>query len=81
MTKDSPCELGPYHHGVRRARSPSPPRMKTPSIGINDRPMLDPHIPQTKLEFVYSQLADIVIGLWKSSFSRIASLVQTDGDD
>lgn len=55
--------------------------LNTPGIGLYDRPILDPHIPQTKLEFVYSQMADILLELSKCSFPRIGSLVETDDDE
>ncbi|KAL9127442.1 MAG: hypothetical protein Q9217_003679 [Psora testacea] len=81
-TKDeSPCGLGPFiimdyiehTHDLVDA-------LNTPGLTLNDRPVLDPHISTERLEFVYSQMCDILLELHKHSFTRIGSLSGTDKD-
>jgi hypothetical protein len=82
MTDESPRKLGPFiiMEYIEHAHD-LVDALNTPGIGLYDRPILDPRIPQTKLEFVYSQMADILLELSKCSFPRIGSLVETDEDE
>ncbi|KKK17955.1 hypothetical protein AOCH_007160 [Aspergillus ochraceoroseus] len=52
--------------------------LNTPGLDIKDRPVLDPHIDNDKLEMLYGQLADILLQLSRLSFPRIGSLSQID---
>jgi len=51
--------------------------LNTPSFKPEDRPLLNPDISPEKLEYVYSQMADILLELSAHSFSAIGSLSQT----
>ncbi|RJE21516.1 Phosphotransferase enzyme family [Aspergillus sclerotialis] len=62
------------HHGMAQLRVPGYKR--------GDRPILDPDIGEEKLEFLYGQLADILLELSKPSFDKIGSLAKgADGWD
>jgi hypothetical protein len=82
MTDKSPRGLGPFiimdyidhAHDFVDA-------LNTPGLGLNDRPILDPNIDEAKLEFVYSQMADILLELSKCSFTHIGTLAATDDDE
>jgi hypothetical protein len=50
--------------------------LNTPGRPTNLRGVLDPDIAEEKLEILYRQLADILLGLSMLSFSRIVSLHQ-----
>jgi aminoglycoside phosphotransferase (APT) family kinase protein len=81
MTDESPCGLGPFiimdyiehTHDLVDA-------LNTPGLTLDDRPVLDPQISTERLEFVYSQMSDILLELHKHSFARIGSLTRTDDD-
>ncbi|KAK6851402.1 phosphotransferase family protein [Apiospora arundinis] len=53
--------------------------LKDPALEPDDDHVLDPNIRQPRLEFLYGQMADILLQLSVLRFSRIGSLVQ-DGD-
>jgi hypothetical protein len=82
MADESPQGLGPFiimeyvEHACDLVDV-----LNTPGLSLQDRPILDPDISEDKLEFVYSQLADILLQLSKCSFPMIGSLVETDEDD
>jgi hypothetical protein len=82
MTDESPRGLGPFiiMEDVEHAHD-LVDALNTPGLGFHDRPILDPNISEERLEFVYSQMADILLQLSKCSFSQIGSLVETDEDD
>lgn len=48
--------------------------MRMPGYKRGYRPFLDPNIDETKLEFLYGQVADILLELARPSFDRIGSL-------
>ncbi|RDL41505.1 Uncharacterized protein BP5553_01484 [Venustampulla echinocandica] len=48
--------------------------LNTPGRPLGEKPVLDPHIDEEKLEYVYRQMADIMLQLSKCDFSRIGSL-------
>lgn len=50
--------------------------LNTPTLHIEDRPILDPSIDIDKLEMLYGQLADILIQLSLLSLPKIGSLAQ-----
>ncbi|KAJ5174103.1 uncharacterized protein N7500_002034 [Penicillium coprophilum] len=52
--------------------------LNTPGFTIKDRPILDPHVDDAKLELLYGQFADILLQLSTLRLPRIGSLVQTD---
>jgi aminoglycoside phosphotransferase (APT) family kinase protein len=82
MTDESPRGLGPFiiMEYVEHAHD-LVDVLNTPGLGLQDRPVLDPNISEERLEFVYSQMADILLQLSKCAFPRIGSLVETDDDD
>lgn len=45
-----------------------------PSLGIDDPHILDPNITEPKLEFLYGQMANILLQLSTLTFPRIGSL-------
>lgn len=49
-------------------------QMRAPGYKRGDRPILNAHIEGTKLEFFYSQVADILLELSKPSLDKIGSL-------
>lgn len=52
--------------------------LNDPSRGIGERHRLDPDISEEKLEFLYRQMATIVLQLSTLTFPRIGSLVEDD---
>ncbi|KAI9841099.1 MAG: hypothetical protein M1837_001003 [Sclerophora amabilis] len=84
MTDESPHHLGPFiimdyvEHAYTMTAA-----LNRPDLGWEDRPILDPHVSQDRLEFVYGQMAEILLQLSQLSFPRICSLapVDDDGDD
>lgn len=52
--------------------------LNTPGFAIQDRPVLDPNIDETKLELLYGQLADMLLQFSTLQLPRIGSLAQID---
>lgn len=50
-----------------------------PQRAADKRPVLDPDISEKKLEFLYSQMANILLQLFSLKFPRIGSLVEEEG--
>lgn len=81
MTNESPYCLGPFiimdyiehTHDLVNA-------LNTPGLSLEDRPVLDPQISAERLEYVHSQMCDILLELHKPSFTNIGSLSTTDDD-
>jgi hypothetical protein len=48
--------------------------LNSPGLKREDRPILNPHIPEEKLRFAYSQMADVLPQLSLPSFAQIGSL-------
>ena len=79
---ENPTGLGPFiimdyiehHQNMSRA-------LLDPKRSIDDRPVLDPDIGQEKLEFLYSQMANILLQLSSLNFPRIGSLAQAQEGD
>lgn len=72
---DSPAGLGPFilMEYVTNASNLAT-QLRAPGYKRGDRPILNPHIEDTKLEFFYSKVADILLELSKPSFDKIGSL-------
>lgn len=52
-----------------------------PERAVSERPVLDLEIGEDKLEFLYAQMANILLQLSALEFPRIGSLVENEGDD
>ncbi|RDW67429.1 uncharacterized protein DSM5745_09295 [Aspergillus mulundensis] len=50
----------------------------TPSLKIEDRPILDPSIDEDKLERLYGEMADVLLQLSRVTLPQIGSLTQVD---
>jgi len=78
-THESPHGLGPFimmeyiEHAHNLVTA-----LNKPGLSANDRPVLNPQISSERLEFVYSQMAEILLELSKHSFPRIGSLTEAD---
>ncbi|BCR82773.1 phosphotransferase family protein [Aspergillus chevalieri] len=76
---ESPLNLGPFilmeyiDHDTDLGTA-----LNTPTLNIEDRPILDPSIDIDKLEMLYGQLADILLQLSQLSLPWIGSLAQID---
>lgn len=79
---ENPTGLGPFiimdyiqhHQNMSRA-------LLDPERAISERPVLDPEIGEDKLEFLYAQMANILLQLSTLEFPRIGSLVENEGHD
>ncbi|POR33713.1 Uncharacterized protein TPAR_06097 [Tolypocladium paradoxum] len=79
---ENPTGLGPFiimdyieHHQNMSEQLLDPERP------IDERPILDPEISEEKLEFLYAQMANILLQLSTLKFPRIGSLVEEEGQD
>ncbi|KOC16423.1 hypothetical protein AFLA70_65g003631 [Aspergillus flavus AF70] len=76
-SEDSPAGLGPFvlmeyvGHASNLAT-----QLRAPGYQRGDRPFLDPDNEEEKLEFFYSQIADILLEFSKPSFDKIGSLAR-----
>ncbi|OTB09419.1 hypothetical protein M426DRAFT_6691 [Hypoxylon sp. CI-4A] len=78
---ENPTGFGPFiiMDYVEHERTMSD-ALKDPTLGIDEAHVLDPNITEQKLEFLYGQMANILLQLSTLTFPRIGSLVQeTDG--
>ena len=83
MGDGSPAGLGPFilMEYVEHASNMTA-QLRAPGYERGDRPFLDPNIEEEKLEFLYGQVAGILLELCKPSFDKIGSLVKdTDSWD
>ncbi|MCJ1259931.1 hypothetical protein MMC24_007770 [Lignoscripta atroalba] len=77
MTDESPFGLGPFiimeyiEHACDLVDA-----LNTPGLAIEERPILDPNIAAERLEYVYGQIAHILLQLSKLSFPRIGAPVE-----
>lgn len=55
--------------------------LKSAELPLGQKPVLDPCIDEAKLEYVYGQVADILLQLAKCDFSQIGCLQLPDGND
>jgi hypothetical protein len=76
---DNPTGLGPFiimeyiNHHQNMSRE-----LHDPERPIEKRPILDPDIGQEKLEFLYSQMANILLQLSSLKFPQIGSLIEAE---
>lgn len=63
-----------HHQNMSRA-------LLDPQRAADQRPILDQDISKEKLEFLYSQMANILLQLFSLKFPRIGSLVEDKGQD
>ncbi|KAJ2992102.1 hypothetical protein NUW58_g2287 [Xylaria curta] len=79
-TADNPIGLGPFiimdyiEHHQNMSRE-----LLDPERAPDQRPILNPDIGEEKLEFLYSQIANILLQLSSLKFPRIGSLVEREG--
>ncbi|GAB1191210.1 hypothetical protein APSETT444_000382 [Aspergillus pseudonomiae] len=75
VTMISPLNLGPFilMEYIDHDTDPGA-ALNTPTLNLEDRPILDPSIDIEKLEMLYGQLADILLQLSQLSLPRIGSL-------
>lgn len=81
MTEESPAGMGPFilmeyikhAHNVTAA-------LNTPGLIREDRPILDPNISEVKLEFIYGQMAGILLQLSQLSFDQVGSIEEVDDE-
>lgn len=79
MTDEGPAGMGPFilMDYIRHANNMTD-ELNTPSFKKEDRPILNPHIPEAKLRLAYGQMADILLQLSRSSFSQIGSIEELE---
>ncbi|KAI1429747.1 phosphotransferase family protein [Xylaria sp. FL1777] len=76
---ENPLGLGPFiimdyiEHHQNMSRE-----LLDPKRPANERPVLDPDIGEEKLEFLYSQVANILLQLSSLKFPRIGSLIENE---
>lgn len=77
MGEASPETLGPFilMEYIAHA-SDLASRLRVPGYERGDRPYLNPNIEESKLEFFYAQVADILLELSKPCFDKIGSVVR-----
>ena len=81
MSSEGPAGMGPFilMDYISHAHNMTA-ELNTPGLKREDRPILDPHIPEEKLRFAYSQMAGVLLKLSRHSFDQIGSLEEgTDG--
>lgn len=78
-TDECPGRLGPFiiMEYVKDAQTLSD-AMNLPGLSPQDRPMLDPGIDEQKLVFVYEQIADILLQLYKLTFDKIGAPIELE---
>ncbi|KAM5437060.1 hypothetical protein MferCBS31731_005715 [Microsporum ferrugineum] len=70
-----PCGMGPYTlMEFISSASNLTAKLRKPGYTRQDRPILDPDIDESKLEYLYGQMADIILQLSRCSFSKIGCL-------
>jgi hypothetical protein len=79
MTDESPARMGPFilMEYIRHEHNVTA-ELNTPGFIREDRPILNPEIPETKLKFIYSQMADVLLRLSQPSFGQIGSKREDD---
>jgi aminoglycoside phosphotransferase (APT) family kinase protein len=77
--EESPLELSPFIiMDYIEHKTDMYDALNTPGCPKEERGILDPNINEDTLEFLYSQLAGVLLQLFKNSFPRIGSLTQID---
>ncbi|KAF1951206.1 phosphotransferase family protein [Byssothecium circinans] len=79
--EECPGNLGPFiiMEWVQNAKTLST-MLNLPGLPIEERHLLNPGIDQSKLEFVYEQIADILIQLSRVSFDKIGAPMEVEED-
>ncbi|KJZ76304.1 hypothetical protein HIM_04386 [Hirsutella minnesotensis 3608] len=82
MPEESPGHLGPFTimEWVENAGD-LVDVVNTPGLTLQDPPVLDPDIDEAKLEYAYSQMADVLLQLSQCKHPIIGSLGFPDDDD
>lgn len=81
MGSENPTGLGPLiimdyiDHNQNMSRE-----LLDPELPFNKRPVLNPLIGEEKLEFLYGQMANILLQLSALEFPRIESTVEDEGE-
>ncbi|UNI16483.1 hypothetical protein JDV02_002914 [Purpureocillium takamizusanense] len=75
MTEDSPGKLGPFliMEYIENSGDVTDV-LRRPDQACGEKPVLDPDVDEAKLEYVYSQIADIMLQLSACNFSKIGCL-------
>ncbi|KAF2795268.1 phosphotransferase family protein [Melanomma pulvis-pyrius CBS 109.77] len=81
MTDECPGRLGPFiiMEWVENVETLSD-ALNLPGLSVQDRHLLDPAIAEDKLEFVYEQVADILLQLSKLTFDKIGAPIESEPD-
>ncbi|EHA24092.1 hypothetical protein ASPNIDRAFT_124789 [Aspergillus niger ATCC 1015] len=74
MTKESPKELGPFIIMEHISNEGDFIDALIPGRSRDDRPILDPNVSQERLEWIYGQMADIVLQVSRHSFAEIGCI-------
>jgi hypothetical protein len=79
MGDEGPVEMGPFilMDHISHAHNLTA-ELNTPGFKREDRPILNPDIPQEKLRFAYSQMAGVLLQLSRLSFVQIGSLEEVE---
>ena len=82
MTEESPAQLGAFIiMEYIRNEYDLVDALNNPKLSLEERPVLDPEITEEKLEFIYGQMADILLQLSKRSFDEIGCIAEMDEND
>ncbi|OJJ72679.1 hypothetical protein ASPBRDRAFT_42406 [Aspergillus brasiliensis CBS 101740] len=82
MTEESPNGLGPFIIMEYVANEGDfIDALNVPGRSRDERPMLDPDVSQERLEWVYGQMADIMLQVSRHSFAEIGCIDKADKDD
>lgn len=76
LTEESPRQLGPFIIEEFMEGEDLGDLLKVPTENEADPIMLDPHIDETKLNFVYEQIAGFMLELSLLEFPRIGAIAQ-----
>ncbi|GLB05392.1 hypothetical protein AtubIFM57258_000673 [Aspergillus tubingensis] len=82
MTEESPKGLGPFiimEHISNEGDFID--ALNVPGRSRDERPMLDPNVSQERLEWVYGQMADIMLQVSRHSFAEIGCICKANEDD
>ncbi|EQL03769.1 phosphotransferase family protein [Ophiocordyceps sinensis CO18] len=82
MADESPGRLGPFiiMEYIENAGDMTDV-LRTSGRPLGEKPVLDPVIDETKLEYVYGQIADMMLQLAKCNFSQIGCLGMRNGSN
>src|ERR1700683_5059100 len=79
MEDEGPAGIGPFilMDYISHAHNLTA-ELNSPGLKREDRPILNPDIPQEKLRFAYSQMAGVLLQLSRPSFVQIGSLEEVE---